>query len=137
MLPNEPRPVAELKARYRAALAHTYDQRAVVEGGCIRPGEVRANVFDFDDGLRLIVSRERDATGRVWLHYSASFPGDCRIADEIRLLRLTMAMASVMAKWVGSIPARFAELSGDGRQADRHWRSEIGIPHWLILEGNL
>lgn len=134
MLPNTPEPIESLRARYPAALEHVYDQESVAYSGAVRPGECRANVFDFEDGLRLIISRKRDPWGDVWLHYSASFPSDCRIADEVRLLRLTSPLARVMAMWVESVPSRFADLSGDQRPVDRHWRSEIGIPHWLIRE---
>ena len=46
-----------LQARYPQALEFRYDSFAIVNGA-IRPGECAANVFDFEDGLRLIVNRE-------------------------------------------------------------------------------
>lgn len=134
-IPNTPEPLATLQARYPRCLDHTYDQAAIRDRGGIRPGEVAANVFDFEsDGLRLIISRERSPDGIVTLHFSASFPGECRIADEFRLLKLTMPVERIMRKWIDSIPARFRELSGDQRPILFIGRSDVGIPHWVIEE---
>lgn len=129
-----PEPLEALQARYPACLEFVYDQRAIVETGAVRPGEVAAQVFDFDDGLRLIVGRERDFAGAVWLHFSASFAAHCRIVDEFRLLKLTMPLAAIFERWRRGVPGRFAELSGDAREPTYLGRSYGGIPHWVIRE---
>ncbi len=128
----------EMRARWPAALVHVYDAEGVVEKGLIRPGEVAANRFIFDDGLWLIVSRERLPNNAVVLHVSASFPEDCRIADEIRLLGMTRGRKWAMGKWIGSIPTRVAELAGDpslARNLQCIGRSAEGIPHFMDLLG--
>lgn len=130
-----PEPLAALQARYPRALEFVYDQAAVVLGGAIRPGECAENVFDFEDGLRLIVSRQRGPGGKVWLHFSASFGGaDCRLADEFRLLRRTTPLPQIFEQWRLSVPGRFALLSGDAREAAYLGRSANGVPHWVIEE---
>ena len=68
------------------------------------------------------------------LHYSASFPGECRIADEVRLLATTRGMAWAIGRWIDSVPVRFRELSGDRREVVYLGRSAGGVPHWIIEE---
>lgn len=131
-IPFNPEPLTVLQARYPAALEPVYDARAII-GGAIRPGEVAANVFHFEDGLTLIVSRDRlHSDGEINLHFSASFPGECRIADEFRLLKITMSTRQIMDKWIASVPGRFAELSGDNRPVTFLGITPHGIPHWII-----
>jgi hypothetical protein len=134
-VPINPEPLPALRARWKQALAHVYDQMAIVEGGGIRPGEVAAQVFDALDGLRLIVSRERVPEGRVVLHVSASFPSTSRIADEFRLLASLRGSRGLFEMWLRSIPERFGELCGDPALAGR--LQYIGmqgsqVPHWVI-----
>lgn len=131
---NRPESLEALKARYGRALEHIYDQAAIEHGGAIRPGEVAANVFDFEDGLRLIVSRERMPDGDLVLHLSASFPKDCRLADEFRLLAVATPKQKILRMFLSSIPGRFAEMSGETRVPHYLGSSDRGIPHWVIPE---
>lgn len=125
----------DLQARYPRALEHVYNQKAIVEQGGIRPGEVAANVFDFPDGLRLIVSRELCAlTGEIGLHFSASFGLGSRLADEILLLATGRGLNWAFRQWVSSVPERFRELSGDTREACFLGISAGNVPHWRIEE---
>lgn len=57
MMPFEPQQFEEVKARFPVALMSTYDCRSGIPSPT--PGELRAHVFDFTDGLRLIVSRDK------------------------------------------------------------------------------
>jgi hypothetical protein len=135
-VPTNPEPLPALRARYARALEHVYDVAGIRDRGLIRPGEVPANVFDFDDGLRLIISREKLLDGEVTLHVSASFPSECRIADEFRLLLPYQDRKRLLAKWRDSIPDRFAGLAGPETAARLHYlgSSEADIPHWIIPE---
>ncbi len=130
-IPNTPEPLSSLQARYPHALEHLYDVSDIVARGGIRPGECATNVFDFEDGLRLIISRQLFPDNVEVLHVSASFPGECRIADEFRLLLLTMPLDKIMEKWQRSIPGRFRELSGDDRPLEFGGVTEHVIPHWF------
>lgn len=72
MLPFRPQPVNELRGRYQHALQHLFDCRGErAKRLRPRPGELYGNIFDFEEGLRLIISREQyDDTG-PYLHVRA------------------------------------------------------------------
>jgi hypothetical protein len=57
--PHDPQPPDVLAARYREAVAHTFDKR-LIDLGIVSPAINPANRFDWPDGLRLVVNRERD-----------------------------------------------------------------------------
>lgn len=131
--PYAPEPLEALQARYAAALEVVFDATAIIEGRADRPGMFRANVFDFEDGLRLLISRERmPGSALLVLHVSASFRPECRIADEMRLLSLTMSRAACMEKWNRDNPRRFRELSGDKRDLEFAGWSTGLMPHWFL-----
>ena len=75
-MPFEPEPEAALQARYPVVLDTVYRDVASVQRAC----EQRPHVFDFADGLRMIVTRESlseseiGLLGKVWsgIHISAS-----------------------------------------------------------------
>lgn len=74
MLPFEPESIEELKARYTDAIQEVFNPIEVAEDPDLSPGKRRKHVFDFEDGLRLIVSVDQldsSAFPRV-THYSAS-----------------------------------------------------------------
>ena len=70
-LPFEPELEEGLQARYKDAVAEVIDIREIKSGVRATPGKERRHVFDFYDGLRLIVSRETDGTHKT-IHFSAS-----------------------------------------------------------------
>ena len=72
MVPAHPEPGDTLRARYVAALARVYDLTHPAVTTTDRPGQKPEHVFDWDDGLRLIVSRELDPIAGEVLHLSAS-----------------------------------------------------------------
>jgi hypothetical protein len=133
-VPADPQPLEALRARYPRALEFVYDQAAIARSEGIRPGEVTAQVFDFQDGLRLIVSRECRPDGKVVLHFSASFPKESRIADEFRLLLGFHPKEYVYRKWLRDVPRRFRELSGDDRTPRYLGVAGSLVPHWVIEE---
>lgn len=74
MLPFEPESTEELKARYDEALQEVFDPREVANDPDLSPGKKREHVFDFEDGVRLIVSVDqidKKVKPRI-THYSAS-----------------------------------------------------------------
>jgi hypothetical protein len=130
---SHPESLEALRGRYARALEHVFDVPAIRDRGGIRPGEVAANVFDFEDGLRLIVSRERMPEGHVVRHVSASFAEHGRMADEFRLLAVTTPREKLFKMWLADIPGRFAELSGDERTL-RYAGFSGKVPHFFIEE---
>jgi len=71
-LPFEPECLECMKQRFTKALESVYDQESIAAGKGPRPGQYRVHVFDFQDGYRLIVSREYSKDGGTSLHFSMS-----------------------------------------------------------------
>jgi hypothetical protein len=71
MLPFEPEPVIVLKQRYRDAIRDIINPRVVARDPALAPSKKREHVFDFPDGLRLIISTDQ-IDGVRTTHYSAS-----------------------------------------------------------------
>lgn len=127
MLDHEPQSLEELRARYPAALEYLYIVDPLVRDpeAIIRPGECRANVFDFADGTRLIVSRER-FRNQIVLHVSASAAPSSPIYAEIRDGRLSRAQFCEYAL------TGYRAISGDPEPLKFTGFSEtMGIPHWF------
>jgi hypothetical protein len=72
MIPIKPQTLAELQTRYPECLHELYIQQDVARGIRVRPGTQRENVFDFHDKVRLIISKEQCADGRLVIHISGS-----------------------------------------------------------------
>jgi len=71
-MPYAPEPVESARKRMPAALHDVYDPLEVEAGKQTRPGLLRKHVFDFEDGMRMIVSRET-MDGKLWIHASFSW----------------------------------------------------------------
>jgi len=80
MLPHEPETIEQMKARFPAAIAEPVDIDEVIEGTAPTPGKDRKHVFDFEDGMRVIISIDVSSEER-FLHLSAS--GDEAYADTL------------------------------------------------------
>lgn len=63
ILPFQPEPIDSLRARYQDALVEVFDGELIALGTIVKPGYHRRNVFDFDDTLRLIISRSVSPCG--------------------------------------------------------------------------
>ena len=72
MLPVEPETLAELKVRFPQAVESVIYIEKVRSGEQVSPSTLREHVFDFPDGMRMIVSREDLGDGNVFYHASAS-----------------------------------------------------------------
>ncbi len=70
-LPFEPETLKEIKERFADALRPDVEVGAVLAGLVKRPGQLRKHVFDFKDGMRMIVSIDRDGDERC-VHASFS-----------------------------------------------------------------
>lgn len=120
-LPFEPEPYEALRDRYPRAAEFTYDTEAEMAPDAIRPGEVRANVFDAESGLRLVVCRER-YRGRAYLHVWADAAPDTPLG---RLgLKPRDFAEHALACW--------RELAGDEAPIPL-WGFLAGRPHWFRL----
>jgi hypothetical protein len=125
MIPFLPEPLASLRSRYPAALAEPCDTESSRLGTSFRPGETRRCVFDCEDGLRLIISRDLH-DGLELLHVSASINPGSRLWNTLRDGR------SGPDEFASLAEGRFRDISGDNEPLDLALISpEKGIPHWF------
>ncbi len=129
-VPVQPEPLEVLQARYPLALEHIYDVGDIMRGA-IRPGEIAAQCFDFQDGIRLLISRERFHDGKVHLHLSASFAAECDLASTLRNLKAKGASGEALRQhFLDTAVHRFQQLSGHvGVLFFVGW-SKDNVPHW-------
>ena len=81
MLDYDPQPLGKMKARFLQAVEFPVDSEAVLSGRRLPPSSERKHVFDFEDGMRIIVSIDK-MDNRYFMHCSAS--GTKEYADTIK-----------------------------------------------------
>lgn len=145
---NTPEPIAALRARLPAALAKVWNAAVVAKAlqdasddsaknKVDRPGLHPENVFDFEDGIPLIVSVEAIPTpGRaaqnqgefdIKLHVSASIHAGSLMAESV----MQLADAQRIDYVLKVLHARAAELTGvEKSKLEFLMFSAGGIPHW-------
>lgn len=124
MHPHQPETLIDAQRRYPAAVAEVYDVESIKLGTVDPPSRHRRHVFDFADGLRLIISRERYEDGRLLVHVSASFACGSELHRQFPGLMEFMRLAC----------RRFWDVSGD-RRVMRFVGITCGnVPHWLVGE---
>jgi hypothetical protein len=129
-LPHEPQSLKQLQARFFFALSITYDTTDVISKNInFGIGQNRQHVFDCEDGLRIILSREREPRGLVFIHVSASWDPTCGFYRAIQQHAATLGDALKL------VETRYREISGDSR-AMRFLGITVprGIPHFAIEE---
>ncbi len=129
-LPAEPQPMILMRRRFPAAVAQYVDIESVKLGTKLHPGELRRHVFDFADGLRLIVSREDwGARGKV-IHVSASSEHGSPL---FKLLAASVDLAGAAASigtFIYGVKRKFRGLSGrDAALTLDSISHEMGVPH--------
>jgi len=116
-IPYESESTESLKARVAEALKEPY-----IVGERPRPGEQRKHVFDFEDGLRLIVSREQ-AGLTVVMHISASFHGS------------VLRWAKSKEHFNQRVEERWEELT-EGKRSIRRIQVTPKVIHWVGKKDN-
>ena len=125
MLPFEPEPGFLLTKRYKDAVQRIYLLKEM--DGPNRPSINRKHVFDFQDGLRLIVSRERCDDGEVILHWSASIHEDHLTRPKFKgpeFMQFVMEHMAELWEEVGCTKGQVMAVS-----------TEKGVFHFFLLEG--
>jgi len=126
-LPFAPESLARLRSRYRAALIKVFDCRRGVPYP--QPSQLRGHVFDFEDGMRMVISRERVSETEQWLHMSTSFVPGTKNGNLLKRRALTKEQFLELAL------ETFAKLSHDhGPLEFIALTGEKGIPHWHRVE---
>lgn len=122
-----PQSLEDMKVRYLKALESEYDCDKPL---LIRPGEKSEHIFDWFDGLRLIISKDK-LNNRVSIHVSASFTEDSQIYKELKSRK---CCENIMIVFVKMVEERFKLL--DNRQLEFIGFSNAGIPHWITKTEN-
>lgn len=80
-LPFQRESLDSIRKRLPQALAVIYDVRSILNGGD-RPGLHRENVFDNEDGIRTVISLDRDDGAPPVLHLSFSIDASSPLTVE-------------------------------------------------------
>lgn len=124
MLPFIPQSLSELQQRYNAAISKPVNAVYASSHPDESPGNKREHVFDFDDGVRLIISRDFAGNDEMF-HVSGSVE-ECIWKG---LFDKTL---------IHHMKQRFQELSGYGIPAAHTFViTGKGIPHWLFKSATL
>ena len=125
-----PEPLATLQARYTDAVTEIYGHDRIVTGWQQRVGAQRKHVFDFEDGLRLIVSRHRFPNHRVGIAISGSIVPSTEVHTS--LLPHGAEAGDQMCRIVQE---RWRVLSGSTRDPELlGWSTGKGVPHFVVFE---
>ena len=146
-VPFKAQSLEQLRRRYASAIVTTRSVRRIQAGGK-RPGQSPINVFDFEDGVRLIVNDELNDTqpkSSRYLHVTASLLIDDidRPARPTDLQsRLFKAIDDIATNRIVGVAARdvleavllehFRELSGDDRRVELR-RFTGAVFHWTFV----
>lgn len=114
-LPFQPEWIEVLKARFPKALERVWE---VTDPMPDRPGLHRENVFDFESGMRLLISRDKLTFEEPEIHISASWENDLPFTVEEATRRVTDGYRALGGKGIVSFLGQ----------------SSRGIPHWLVVK---
>jgi len=118
MIPFSPEPVDSLKDRFCDSVIDLYNTDDIKAGKIKAPSKKKEHVFDFEDGIRLIVSREL-YNGKEFIHMSGSFSGNL-----IPELKLKDGLSLLVDK--------YRALSGDDKgNAMQYYVTEAGVLHLI------
>lgn len=130
MLPFEPEPMKSLKARYPAALERVYDYTQEVLPNPT-PSSRRCHVFDTEEGLRIIVSRDREAEHDVYLHVSISIRPNYPLYAKVQRIKTDKEFWALL----DSLEEVYRQLSGDrDHLAFEGLSPGKKVPHWRRKE---
>ena len=135
MLPISPEPLEQLQARYHLALDPLYVIIDEKQAEWHNIGKQPKHCFDFPNGLRLIISRERMAMSgappnEIIIHVSASFDPSSRYFADIKAGLFSLQQLHTFVR------KHFLELSADTRPLEFIAMTvPKGVPHYAVKEG--
>jgi hypothetical protein len=124
-LPFEPESLERQRARYAAAVEPLYDQLSVAAERQPVPSGLRPHVFDSEDGLRLMVSREQTPDGRIVIHLSAS------VHPASALFWNARAGVVSPQDFIDHVVERWRAVSDSTATVRLIGISQKGCPHWF------
>lgn len=138
-VPINPQSDRVLRNRFHQALDELFLVDEFRQGGD-RPGRHAENAFDFEDGMRLVVSREYDPIDKSHvIHFSCSAEDQSIFADRMRQIARERGNDPMVKAWKRAAVIRFQELSGWPGAVMNKVRligsSDTGIFHWSVGVG--
>ena len=130
MLPFNPQSEKILKDRFHLAIRDVYD----VMSDKLRPGINPNCVFDFEDGLRMIISKEK-VKKKIYIHVSASFDDSDHTILYWELMEAGRLFGEdyCKLKFRRIVENQFKKISNyHGEICFLGFSSTEGIPHWII-----
>jgi len=112
-----PEPFEKLKARFNKSLEIVYSTTVIAKDETQRPGQKRENVFDFEDGVRLIIGREIIQAKEV-IHISGS------VSEKLYTGKLDESLLNLMVN-------KFQSLIDFPVEIELVAITEKGIPHFI------
>lgn len=135
-VPFRPRSLEAHRPRYVAALVPVYDMDECGRRPELRPGIRPEHVFDFSDGLRLLISRDRLAGGRgVITHCSASAITSTAAYLEIETRMRLEGVGAAQAWFCATVLERWRDLAGGALPGEPEFKGFSpgkGVPHWFL-----
>lgn len=117
MIPFEPQPLKQLQERYAEAIDIVW----VADKNMVdRPGLHRENVFDTEDGIRLIISKDLSPNGKEYIHFSGSVKESIYVDD-------------ISVEWKDVFTQKFDEITKHKNNYQLITVTQGGIPHWIVL----
>lgn len=137
MLTFEPETIEQLKSRFLKALETSWSVKRAIKDSDNTPGKKREHVFDFEDGIRIIISRDRFEGIQV-IHFSASF-GNVESFMKTYPRQKGITLQEDKDRIVELMKKRFIEISGFPESERIKFLGTHGsklIPHWIIPYNN-
>ena len=128
MLPFEPQEMKDMVTRYHEAVATTNDIELIQAGKAPVPSKDRKHVFDFQDGMRIIVSVD-NLRSDVVLHVS------CSVREEfINGYKFAGSIDDLFAFLKKEVERRLAEMRGSAiPHLEETFISEHGVLHLMFI----
>jgi len=127
----KPESFEDLQKRFYKSLEKIYIGNDILNGITEPPSQNPNCVFDFSDGLRMIISKELDRDETV-IHISTSFQDNSELHHKLIEIG---NVAMMKAKFRTISELRYRELSSDSRVMKfLGFSEEKGVPHWIIKE---
>jgi hypothetical protein len=130
----KPESVGNLAFRYHRCLEKTYTINEILCGKIAPPSQNRNCVFDFENGLRLIISKEIFGS-KTGLHISASMQEGSELYENCWKLADFNRAKEGKRYFLSHVVSSFREISSDFRPMKFVEISpEKGVPHWVIIK---
>lgn len=127
MIPFQPKSLEEHERRYANSVATVSDADTLLCSRMSRPDILIDQVFDCNDGMRLLINRKRLQQGTLVMHVSAMVERGSELWGHAQRGEISIEQFLRLSE------GRFARISGEKRPLPFLGRAGLdGVPHWLL-----